>query len=154
MTGNQLGTSSARLRHRCLIVASAMVPALFLSACSTSPHDSERLDATREPAKTATTGCTQLGSYLIIPSTNGSFPLLPPSKLGKEFTPLVALAGTKAYATPPTAEISIAAEAPDPSPAYFNDMRLGSEATFNGYTIRITSICDKDVLFDLVKQPE
>ena len=66
----------------------------------------------------------------------------------------MALAGTKADATPPTASISLAAEAPDPSPVFFNGVQLGSEATLNGYTIRITSICDKDVLFDLVAQPE
>lgn len=48
----------------------------------------------------------------------------------------------------------MAAEAPDPSPVFFDGKQIGSEAALNGYTIKITSICDREVLFDLVKQPE
>ena len=134
--------------------AAVMLALLAISSCGAGSKAEPTIPPTSLESTVATNGCTGSGAYRIALSVNGSTPVLPHGGRGREFTPRVALAGTKAYATPPTANISIAAEAPDPSPAFFNDMRLGSEATFNGYTIRITSICDKDVLFDLVKQPE
>ncbi|MDQ0663360.1 hypothetical protein QFZ35_001858 [Arthrobacter ulcerisalmonis] len=100
-----------------------------------------------------TASCTGSGAYRVVPSIPGSWPLLPDSGQGVEFTPTVGLAGTRASATPATANLSLAADAPDPTPVYFNDLELGSEAAMNGYTIRITSICDGEVLFDLVAQP-
>ena len=143
-----------RAHRRRQITAWAFVPAILaVNACATSLPDPGQ-QATTEPAAPSAPSCTMAGSHRILPSVYGSFPLLPLSKRGEEFTPTVALAGTKADATPPTASISLAAEAPDPSPVFFNGVQLGSEATLNGYTIRITSICDKDVLFDLVAQPE
>lgn len=48
----------------------------------------------------------------------------------------------------------MAADAPDPTPAYFNGLQPGSKASHNRYTIKITSICDGEVRFDLVQQPE
>jgi hypothetical protein len=36
---------------------------------------------------------------------------------------------------------------------FHTGLELGSEASMHGYTIRITSICDGEVLFDLVAQP-
>lgn len=133
-----------------------MVPALLLlSACSPSPHESERQADTREPATPANASCTKLGSYRIIPSANGSFPLLPASKLGADSTPLVRLSSTHLKNDPQTVDVSVALFAPgEPASKEFGGLGIGQEATFDGYTIRITSICDKEVLFDLVKQPE
>jgi hypothetical protein len=127
---------------------------LSISSCGTGPTTEPTTPPTTQESTVTPSSCTGSGVYRIVPSVNGSTPALPHSGQGKEFTPRVGLAGTKADATPPTANISIAAEAPDPSPVFFNGMQLGSEATVNGYTIKITSICDNDVLFDLVKQPE
>jgi hypothetical protein len=101
-----------------------------------------------------TDSCTGSGAYRIVPSIPGSWPLLPDSSKGDKFTPTVGLVGTKASASPATADISLAADAPDPTPVYFHDLKLGSEAVMNGYTIRITSICDGEVLFDVVQQPD
>ncbi|MEW9870473.1 hypothetical protein [Arthrobacter sp. HS15c] len=99
--------------------------------------------------------CTQLGTYLIIPSANGSFPLLPKSPLGADSTPLVQLSSTHLGVVPPTVDVSVALFSPgEPATKDFPGLTIGQEATFDGYTIRITSICDKEVLFDLVGQPE
>lgn len=99
--------------------------------------------------------CTKLGMYRIIPSANGSFPLLPVSMLGADSTPLVRLSSTHLKNDPPTADVSVALFAPgEPASKEFRGLAVGQEATFDGYTIKITSICDKEVLFDLVKQPE
>lgn len=98
-------------------------------------------------------GCTKLGMYRIIPSANGSFPLLPASKLGADSTPLVRLSSTHLKNDPPTADVSVALFAPGaPASKEFRGLAIGQEASFDGYTIKITSICDKEVLFDLVKQ--
>lgn len=126
---------------------------LAISSCGAGSKAEPTILPTSKESTVTTSSCTGSGAYRIVPSINGSTPTLPHSGRGREFTPRVALAGTRADATPPTANISIAAEAPDPSPVFFNGMQLGSEATLNGYTIRITSICDKEVLFDLVSQP-
>lgn len=99
--------------------------------------------------------CTKLGTYRIIPSANGSFPLLPASKLGADSTPLVRLSSTHLKNDPPTADVSVALFAPgEPATKELRGLAIGQESTFGGYTIRITSICDKEVLFDLVQQPE
>jgi hypothetical protein len=66
---------------------------------------------------------------------------------------VVGLAGTRVDATPPTADLSLAADAPQPAPVFHKGLELGSEVSMNGYTIRITSICDGEILFDLVAQP-
>lgn len=56
---------------------------------------------------------------------------------------------------PQTVDVSVALFAPgEPASKEFGGLGIGQEATFDGYTIKITSICDKEVLFDLVKQPE
>lgn len=126
---------------------------LTVSACSAGSSTDPTVLPTSQESTVTTSSCTGSGAYRIVPSVNGSTPVLPHSGRGREFTPRVALAGTKADATPPTANIAMAAEAPDPSPVFFNGVELGAEATLNGYTIKITSICDKEVLFDLVSQP-
>jgi len=100
-----------------------------------------------------TASCTESGAYRVVPSIPGSWPLLPDSSQGRQFTPTVGLSGTKAAANPATADLSLFADAPDPTPVYFNGLKLGSEAAMNGYTIRITSICAEEVRFDLVQQP-
>ena len=100
-----------------------------------------------------TSSCTKSGAYRIVFSVNVSTPLLPLSPQGEDFTPRVGLAGTRAKAPTPTADLSMAADAPDPVPVFFNGLQLGSEASHNGYTIKITSICDGEVLFDVVQQP-
>lgn len=98
--------------------------------------------------------CTNAGAYRIIPSANGSFPLLPASPLGADSTPLVRLSSTHLGAVPPTVDVSVALSSPDESGTReFRGLAIGHEATFGGYTIRITSICDKEALFDLVSQP-
>lgn len=99
--------------------------------------------------------CTKLGSYLIVPSANGSFPLLPTSSLGADSTPLVRLSSTHLSSVPPTVDVSVAVFTPgEPATKEFPGLVIGQEAMFDGYTIRITSICDKEVLFDLISQPE
>ena len=97
--------------------------------------------------------CTGSGSYRVVLSVPGSNPGLPHSAKGREYTPVVGLAGTRVDATPPTADLSLAADAPHPAPVFHKGLELGSEVSMNGYTIRITSICDGEVLFDLVAQP-
>jgi hypothetical protein len=56
---------------------------------------------------------------------------------------------------PPTVDVSVAVFTPgEPATKAFPGLVIGQEAMFDGYTIRITSICDQEVLFDLVSQPE
>lgn len=133
--------------------AAVILALLAISSCGAGSKAEPTIPPTSQESTVTTSSCTGSGAYRIVPSVNGSTPALPHSGRGREFTPRVGLAGTKSDATPPTANISLAAEAPDPSPVFFNGMQVGSEATVNGYTIRITSICDKEVLFDLVSQP-
>jgi hypothetical protein len=145
-----------RTARRRQIAAFAFAPIIVaLSACTTSLHDSGRQEATTEPAMSTTARCTKIGSYRIIPSANGSFPLLPVSPLGNDSTPLVRLSSTHLKSDPPTVDVSVALFAVgEPAPKEFRGLAIGQEAVFAGYTIKITSICDKEVLFDLVKQPE
>ncbi|MHC6592260.1 hypothetical protein [Arthrobacter sp. C152] len=103
---------------------------------------------------TLSASCTHSGSYRIVPSVNGSFPLLPVSPGGADSTPLVRLSSTHLKHDPVTADLSVALFASGgPATQEFRGLALGQEATFDGYTIRITSICDGEVLFDLVQQP-
>jgi hypothetical protein len=103
---------------------------------------------------TSGASCTNAGSYRIVPSVNGSFPLLPVSPAGADSTPLVRLSSTHLKAEPVTADLSVVLFASgSPASREFPRLTVGQEATFDGYTIRITSICDGEVLFDLVKQP-
>ena len=103
---------------------------------------------------TSTASCTHAGTYRIIPSANGSFPLLPDSPRGPDATPLVRLSSTHLKNDPPTVDLSVALfEVSSPASKDFPGLALGQEATFDGYTIRITSICEGEVRFDLVQQP-
>ncbi len=103
----------------------------------------------------ANASCTKDGAYRIIPSANGSFPLLPASPLGADSTPRVRLSSTHLRAIPPTVDVSVALSGPgEPGTQEFRGLEIGHEATFGGYTIRITSICDREALFDLVSQPD
>jgi hypothetical protein len=134
----------------------AFVPlVLTVSACASSTPNSDRQEATKEPAMSSSASCTKLGMYRIIPSANGSFPLLPTSRLGADSTPLVRLSSTHLSSVPPTVDVSVAVFSPgEPATKEFPGLVVGQEAMFDGYTIKITSICDKEVLFDLVAQPE
>jgi hypothetical protein len=137
-----------------LRLPAALLVLLTISSCAAGSTAEPTIPPTnQESTVTPSSSCTGSGAYRLVPSINGSTPALPHSGQGKVFTPRVGLAGTR-DTTPPTANISISAEAPDPSPVFFNGMQLGSEATVNGYTIKITSICDNEVFFDLIKQPE
>jgi len=103
---------------------------------------------------TSSASCTNAGSYRIAPSVNGSFPLLPVSPAGPDSTPLVRLSSTHMKNEPVTVDISVALFAGGgPATQDFRGLTLGQEATFDGYTIKITSICDGEVLFDVVQQP-
>ena len=127
---------------------------LLLAACSTPAPSSP--DATKDPDMTqsASASCTNTGSYRIVPSVNGSFPLLPVSPGGADATPLVRLSSTHLKAEPATADLSVVLfGSGSPASQEFPGHAVGQEATFDGYTVRITSICDGEVLFDLVQQP-
>lgn len=145
-----------RRQHWRRTVAWAFVPAVVaLGACASSPPHTEREVATTEPVTSSNASCSKLGAYRIIPSANGSFPLLPASKMDADSTPLVRLSSTHLTKDPPTVDLSVALFAPaEPASTEFRGLVTGEEVSFDGYTIRITSICDKDVLFDLVKQPD
>jgi hypothetical protein len=131
----------------------ALIPLLALTACAApAPHSTE---ATKEPDMTSSASCTHSGSYRIIPSANGSFPLLPVSARGADSTPLVRLSSTHLKYSPPAADVSVALFASGtPATQEFPGLTVGQEATFDGYTIKITSICDGEVLFDVVAQPD
>lgn len=131
-----------------------IVPVLVLGLAACAPATSVEVPTASTEAASAASGCTRAGTYRVVFSIPGSWPLLPESIKGDKFTPTVGLAGTKAAASPATADLSMAADAPDPTPAYFNGLQPGSEASHNGYTIKITSICDGEVRFDLVQQPD
>ena len=132
----------------------SVVPVLALGLAACAPATPVELPTAGTDAASAASGCTGAGTYRVVFSIPGSWPLLPESSKGDKFTPTVGLAGTKASASPATADLSMAADAPDPTPAYFNGLQFGAEASQNGYTIRITSICDGEVGFDLVQQPD
>ncbi|TQJ41889.1 hypothetical protein FBY33_4010 [Arthrobacter sp. SLBN-112] len=53
-----------------------------------------------------------------------------------------------------TADLSVALfSGGSPASKEFRGLAIGQQASFHGYTIKITSICDGEVLFDLVAQP-
>ena len=139
------------LLHRSYRLGAVALLALGAGSCAPSPSTGPTHVSTKEP--TIAAGCTGSGAYRVVLSIPGSWPLLPVSGQGVAYTPTVGLAGTRVSASPATADLSLAADAPDLAPVYFNDLTLGSEAALNGYTIRITSICKGEVLFDLVQQP-
>ncbi|QOD02514.1 hypothetical protein [Pseudarthrobacter sp. BIM B-2242] len=143
-----------RLLRQAAMPAAVTLALLTISSCSAGPQAEPTTPPTSQESTVTTSSCTGSGAYRIVPSINGSTPPLPHSGQGREFTPRIGLAGTKVDAMPPTANISIAADAPDPAPVFYDGMEVGSEATHNGYTIKVTSICDKEVLFDLVSQPK
>ena len=137
-------------------IALAVVPVfLALSACASPLPDVEREEAAKEAVESSNASCTKLGTYLIIPSSNGSFPLLPASTPDAGSTPLVRLSSTHLKNDPATVDVSVALFVPGgPSSKELPGLVVGQEATFGGYTIKITSICDGEVLFDVVEQPD
>ena len=125
---------------------------LCLAACSTPAPSSP--DPTKDPDMTQSASCTNAGSYRIVPSVNGSFPLLPVSPGGADATPLVRLSSTHLKNEPVTADLSVVLfSGGGPRSQEFPGLAVGQETSFEGYTVRITSICDGEVLFDLVQQP-
>jgi hypothetical protein len=130
------------------------MPALLCLAACSAPAPSSP-DPTKDPDMTKSASCTNAGSYRLVPSVNGSFPLLPIAPGGADATPLVRLSSTHLKNEPVTADLSVALFASGgPASREFRGLALGQEATFDGYTIKVTSICDGEVLLDLVKQPE
>lgn len=148
-----LQTLSQRLSATSARLISALAFVLLAGTSCSSHSSTAPATATTTQEATVNSSCTGSGSYRIVLSVPGSTPGLPHSDRGREYTPVVGLAGTKPDAKPPTADLSLAADAPQPAPAFHNNLELGSEASLNGYTIKITSICDGEVLFDLVSQP-
>ncbi|MEA5453571.1 hypothetical protein SPF06_02440 [Sinomonas sp. JGH33] len=98
--------------------------------------------------------CQHTGAYKLVPSVNGSYPLLPTSPRGAAATPRVRMVSAKPHATPPTLDVSITAD--DPAlggPKEFAGLTVGSAAEFGGYTVRVTDICDGEAWFDVVSHP-
>jgi hypothetical protein len=133
----------------------AVVPfILALTACASSPPLTAYPDAEQQAATSPDASCTTSGAYRVVPSANGSFPLLPVSPQGPDSTPLVRLSSTHLKNSPPTVDLSVASfTTGEQTSSEFPGLALGQEAGFDGYTIKITSICEKEALFDLVTQP-
>ena len=129
-----------------------IIPVLVLGLAACAPATSVEVPTAGTEAASAASGCTGAGNYKVVPSANGSFPLLPSTSTAGP--PLVRLSSTHLKDDPVTADLSVALfTAGGPATQDFRGLALGQEATFDGYTIRITSICKGEVLFDRVQQP-
>ena len=124
----------------------ASLTILLLTACTGQPVPS------KDP--TMTNKCTESGEYLLNQSIGISTPRLPDSSKGRDFTPDVGLMGIRASDQPPTVRIMMLSPKPSGEPAEIRGLKVGDEASYAGYTIRITAICEQTARFDLVKQPD
>ena len=123
---------------------------LLSTACTTAPGPEIR----SAEAADLSASCTGKGTHRIIPSVNGSFPLLPDSARGHEYTPLVRLSGIRQAGPAATVDLSVVSEKPNPSDVRsFDRMFVGDEVTYGGYTIKMTSICAGEARFDVIGQP-
>jgi len=141
-----------------LLVLAALFSALALDGCAQPEKtvgSQPQVPATKDQGRASSPSCTSTGNYKVVPSVNGSFPLLPASSRGADATPLVRLSSTHLKNDPATVDLSVALfDGRNAASKNFPGLALGQEATFDGYTIKVTSICDGEVLFDLVQQPE
>ncbi|WP_457945796.1 hypothetical protein ACTAQI_10840 [Pseudarthrobacter sp. alpha12b] len=139
-----------------LLVLAALSSALTLAGCAqpeTTVDSKPQAVATKGQGRASSPSCTSTGNYKVVPSANGSFPLLPATSTAAE-PPLVRLSSTHLKNDPVTADLSVALfSGGSPASQEFPRLAVGQEATFDGYTIKITSICDGEVLFDVVQQP-
>ena len=124
----------------------ASLTILLLSACTEQPVPS------KDP--TMTNECAASGDYLLNQSIGVSTPRLPDSSRGTDFTPDVGLMGIRAKDQPPTVRIMMLSAKPSGEPTEIRGLKVGDEASYAGYTIRITAICEQTAKFDLVKQPD
>ncbi|MBB6404645.1 hypothetical protein [Arthrobacter sp. AZCC_0090] len=94
--------------------------------------------------------CTDIGKYIFRMSIPYPDPLLPDFPDGSP-GPGFVIAAKNAPGEP--GRIAVTAHATGRSPEGFYSISVGDEITYEGYTIKITSICEKEARFDLVKQP-
>jgi hypothetical protein len=123
----------------------ASLTILLIPSCTEQPIPS------KDP--TMTNECTESGDYLLNQSIGMSTPRLPESARGTELTPVVGLMGIRFRDVPPTVRIQMLSAQPSGEPTEIRGLKVGDEATYAGYTIRITAICEQTARFDLVKQP-
>ncbi|AMM33777.1 hypothetical protein SA2016_3112 [Sinomonas atrocyanea] len=103
---------------------------------------------------TTVAACQHTGAYKLVPSVNGSYPLLPVSPRGADATPRVRLVSARPAADPATVDLSLIAD--DPAlggPKEFPGLTVGETAEYAGYTVRVTAICEGEVWFDLTARP-
>lgn len=124
----------------------APLTVLLLTACA------EQAPPAKEP--TMTNECTESGAYLLNQAIGVSTPRLPDSSKGRDFTPDVGLMGIRSQDRPPTVTIMMLSAVPSGEPPEIRGLKVGDDASYAGYTIRITSICGQTARFDLVKQPD
>ncbi|BCW79636.1 hypothetical protein NicSoilC5_16550 [Arthrobacter sp. NicSoilC5] len=138
-----------------LLVLAALSSALTLAGCAqteTTVDSKPQAVATKGQGRASSPSCTSTGNYKVVPSANGSFPLLPATSTAEP--PLVRLSSTHLKNDPVTADLSVALlSGGSPASREFRGLALGQQASFDGYTVRITSICEGEVRFDLVQQP-
>ncbi|MGO4452747.1 hypothetical protein [Arthrobacter sp. RAF14] len=98
--------------------------------------------------------CTSQGAYALRQSAHAVFPALPQHPGGAGQTPAGGIYTVDLTRTPATASITFDVEEPTPGKDIdFKDAKLGDELEFWGYRIRITSICQGEVRFDVLKHP-
>lgn len=128
-------------------LAGTLAAVLCVISCSTTTTSP---DPQTKETTTMTSSCTGQGAYLIRMSIPYPDPHLPAPADGT-IAPGFSVITMDAKASP--ALVSIVGHSPKFPNEEFNAKELGEEISYAGYTIRITSICDKEVLFDLVSQP-
>lgn len=124
----------------------AFLTVLLVTSCAEQPIPS------KDPTMTAE--CTESGHYLLNQAIDVSTPSLPKSAKGRAHTPEVGLMGIRYRDVPPTVTIQMISPEPSGEPIEIRDLKVGDEATYAGYTIRITAICERTARFDLVNQPD
>jgi hypothetical protein len=124
----------------------AFLTVLLITSCTEQPIPS------KDP--TMTNECKESGDYLLNQAIDQSTPSLPESSKGAEHTTEVGLMGTRFSDTPPTVSIQMISAEPSGEPIEIRGLKVGDEATYSGYTIRITGICERSARFDLIKQPD
>lgn len=98
--------------------------------------------------------CTGKGPYIAFLSVNGSTPPLPTSPQGIGYDPRIAVGNISFSSGDGRADLHFYADMPDAAvPKDFTGLSVGSEASYNGYGIVVTSICPGQVQFDLKTAP-
>ena len=139
---------------RRILTSAALAAALTLGAAACTSPTAPAPQPKDSTSMAQNPSCTSQGGYALRQSAHAVFPALPKHPEGAEKTPSGGIYTVNLTATPATASITFDVEEPAPGQHLdFKDAKLGDELEFWGYRIKITSICQGEVRFDVLKHP-